>query len=76
MQQSTQNATALDGGASRSWLRRALCRARDPLHRIADTLALWHFRARTRRELAQLEDRILKDAGIDRSEANKPFWRA
>lgn len=76
MQHSTQQATVLDGGASRSWLRRTLCRARDPVERIADTLALWHFRARTRRELAQLEDRILKDAGIDRAEANKPFWRA
>lgn len=76
MQQSTQQATALDGGASRSWLRRTLYRARDSLDRLAETLALWHFRARTRRELAQLEDRILKDAGIDRSEANKPFWRA
>lgn len=79
MQQSTQHATALDGGSSRSWLRRTLrtlCRARDPLDRVADTLSLWHFRARSRRELAQLEDRILKDAGIDRSEANKPFWRA
>jgi uncharacterized protein YjiS (DUF1127 family) len=76
MQQSTHQATALDGDSTRSRLLRTLCRARGPVDRLADTLALWHFRARSRRELAQLEDRILKDAGIDRSEANKPFWRA
>jgi len=36
-------------------------------------------RARERRELAHLSDRLLKDIGITRSEvlneASKPFWR-
>lgn len=47
---------------------------------VERTLALWHFRARSRRELAGLEDWIMADAGLDpvevRKEANKPFWRA
>ncbi|NIR28247.1 MAG: DUF1127 domain-containing protein [Gammaproteobacteria bacterium] len=36
-------------------------------------------RARQRRELAQLDDRMLRDMGLTRSqaraEARKPFWR-
>jgi uncharacterized protein YjiS (DUF1127 family) len=42
--------------------------------------AVWISRARKRRELAELEDYQLADAGIDpdfvRSEIRKPFWRA
>jgi len=45
------------------------------LHRIDATLALWHRRASSRRELARLDERLLKDAGVDRLEAYKPFWR-
>lgn len=52
---------------------RAMCAAADR------TLALWSFRARTRRDLMKLDDRLLRDAGLDpidaRKEANKPFWR-
>jgi uncharacterized protein YjiS (DUF1127 family) len=42
--------------------------------------ALWRHRSRTRRELEQLDDRLLRDIGLDpfeaRFEARKPFWRA
>jgi len=39
----------------------------------------WRQRAETRRQLAQLDARALKDLGIDpvdaHNESNKPFWR-
>ena len=41
---------------------------------------VWIDRSRTRRELAELEDCQLRDAGIDPdfvwNEIRKPFWRA
>lgn len=44
------------------------------------TMRLWCRRARTRRQLAELDDRILADVGLDwveaRREAAKPFWQA
>lgn len=46
------------------------------LRKIHGTLTLWHARAQSRRELEHLDDRLLRDAGLDRTEANKPFWRA
>lgn len=76
MQQVHQQAKVLAPGSKRGWVRRAGRRPREVLGAVAETLALWHFRARSRRELAQLDDRLLRDAGADRSEANKPFWRA
>lgn len=42
---------------------------------IGDTLALWHFRASSRREIQRLDARLLRDAGVDPAEAYKPFWR-
>lgn len=44
-------------------------------------IACWRFaRQRTRRALAQLDDRMLSDIGITREqalrEAGKPFWMA
>ena len=40
----------------------------------------WRRRARDRAELANLDDRMLKDIGLTRGDAeflsNKPFWRA
>jgi len=45
------------------------------VHRIGDTLAVWHFRARSRREIQRLDERLLRDAGVDPAEAYKPFWR-
>lgn len=44
-------------------------------NRIGDTLALWHFRAKSRREIQRLDTRLLRDAGVDPAEAYKPFWR-
>jgi uncharacterized protein YjiS (DUF1127 family) len=42
--------------------------------------ALWHQRVRQRRQLARLDDGLLKDIGLTRCdaemEAAKPFWRA
>jgi uncharacterized protein YjiS (DUF1127 family) len=56
------------GGA----LRRAALRA-------ADLLLTWQERARQRRMLATLDDRMLDDIGIGHGEvlreADKPFWR-
>ncbi|MBC9251687.1 hypothetical protein A9179_15545 [Pseudomonas alcaligenes] len=47
--------------------------------RILATLLLWQQRARTRRQLAQLDQRQLSDIGISAcerlEEVNKPFWR-
>lgn len=43
-------------------------------------LATWRRRAKERRELANLDHRMVHDLGISRAqiqfEANKPFWRA
>jgi uncharacterized protein YjiS (DUF1127 family) len=39
----------------------------------------WHERARQRRALLSLDDRMLKDIGVSRAEAEReacrPFWR-
>lgn len=76
MQQRFQQTKACDHRSTQRWPRRAWRRLRRPLDAAAETLALWHFRVRSRRELEQLDDRLLRDAGVDRAEANKPFWRA
>ena len=48
--------------------------------RIADALGEWLQRGRSRRLLAQMDDRMLHDIGLSRdaalSEGEKPFWRA
>ncbi|MCQ4312227.1 DUF1127 domain-containing protein [Pseudomonas stutzeri] len=50
-----------------------------PLRRLLQLLRLWQQRARTRRQLAALDDRQLADVGISHSERmdelTKPFWR-
>lgn len=47
---------------------------------LRETLILWCDRARQRRRLERLDDRLLRDIGIDRvdalKEARKPFWEA
>ncbi|MWV10995.1 DUF1127 domain-containing protein [Pseudomonas sp. R-28-1W-6] len=47
--------------------------------RLLAALLLWRQRARTRRQLAQLDERLLADAGICAAERHaelaKPFWR-
>lgn len=46
---------------------------------FVELLAVWAQRARTRRELAALDERLLQDIGLRRGdalhEASKPFWR-
>ncbi len=46
---------------------------------FADVIGTWRQRNRERRELAQLDDRSLRDLGLNSSnvqfEVNKPFWR-
>lgn len=52
---------------------------RDRAVRLADLLLGWIDRARERRALAGLDDRMLADIGASRAqaeaEADKPFWR-
>jgi uncharacterized protein YjiS (DUF1127 family) len=51
-----------------------------PVARGIEILLLWQRRANERHALAQLDDRILRDLGLSRSEVarelRKPFWRA
>ena len=46
--------------------------------RCRATLRLWRERARQRRALSQLDDRLLADIGVTRADAErecaKPFW--
>jgi uncharacterized protein YjiS (DUF1127 family) len=50
-----------------------------PIRRALDLLFEWRGRARDRRELARLDERSLRDIGLDRgavvTECDKPFWR-
>lgn len=52
---------------------------RNILSALLQLLRVWQQRSRTRRQLAALDDHLLTDAGISRSERieelNKPFWR-
>ncbi len=44
-----------------------------------ETVTIWRNRAHQRRQLLEMETRILKDLGLTRmdaiQEAEKPFWR-
>lgn len=58
----------------------ALAAARqDRAVRLADLLLGWLDRARERRALGRLDDRMLADLGLSRADADaevdKPFWR-
>ena len=47
--------------------------------RVAVVLARWSERARTRRQLNELDDHLLRDVGLDRRtaqhEARRMFWQ-
>ena len=47
---------------------------------LLQTLREWRCRTRSRRDIAKLDDRDIRDLGLDpgqlRFEAQKPFWRA
>ena len=49
------------------------------LLRAVAVINLWYERGRQRRDLARLDDRLLRDIGIDRASVDreilKPFWR-
>ncbi|HSS62826.1 MAG TPA: DUF1127 domain-containing protein [Gammaproteobacteria bacterium] len=49
------------------------------LGRVLGTFEQWHLRARTRRHLRGLDERLRLDVGLDRDaamrEARKPFWQ-
>lgn len=53
--------------------------SRYSLQQLWQLLRIWQQRARTRRQLATLDDRLLADAGISHGERmeelRKPFWR-
>ena len=53
--------------------------ARDVAGRMLMTWREWRRRAHERAELARLDDTMLRDIGLTRSDAeflsNKPFWR-
>jgi uncharacterized protein YjiS (DUF1127 family) len=53
---------------------------RRPGRHLLLTLALWHHRHRSRRQLALLDARELRDIGLSRAdqraECEKPFWQA
>ncbi len=50
------------------------------VHRVWNTLGVWHRRAEGRRRLAELSDRELSDFGATRAdvqwEISQPFWRS
>lgn len=48
--------------------------------RMLETFYVWQRRINDRRHMAQMDDRMLVDIGLDRAdikrEIEKPFWRA
>jgi uncharacterized protein YjiS (DUF1127 family) len=57
----------------------AIVALNDAANHVVGTLGEWRRRTRGRAELAALDDRMLKDIGLTRTDAdflsNKPFWR-
>ena len=53
---------------------------RPTLAKVVDVVATWHARSAERQQLQEMDDRLLKDIGITRTDAiaegSKPFWQA
>ena len=68
------------GRARRVGSRRARHARRSISGRLVATLREWRRRARDRGQLARLDDRMLRDIGLTRADAeflsSKPFWRS
>jgi uncharacterized protein YjiS (DUF1127 family) len=64
---------------ARSGQRHAVLALSDAWDHAIAMLSQWRRRTRERGELAALDDRMLKDIGLTRADAdflsNKPFWR-
>ena len=52
----------------------------DVLYTWLERISLWRHRFNSRQDLADLDEHLLKDIGLDavqvRNEVEKPFWRA
>lgn len=63
----------------RQWLGTGFRKAGRDLIEVLDAVATWSQRARERRRLLSLDERMLKDLGASRvdvwREASKPFWQ-
>jgi uncharacterized protein YjiS (DUF1127 family) len=73
--------TAIQWQAPRSRARQhnAVHALNDAAHQFVAALREWRRRAGDRARLAELDDRMLKDIGLTRADAeflaNKPFWK-
>lgn len=79
MQQETYDVVESPGEAVSRLARGAWRRVRALLIAVDRTLAEWHFRVESRKELARLDRHVLRDVGLDpmevHREVHKPFWR-
>ena len=65
--------------ARRDFVSSLVSRGLSCVGRAVDLLLTWQQRARDRRQLEALNDRMLRDIGLTRAdvfaEGSKPFWR-
>jgi uncharacterized protein YjiS (DUF1127 family) len=63
-----------------TWARIGARKLTGDLRRVLEAPLAWQERAQARRNLARLDDRMLRDIGVARAdvwqELDKPFWRA
>ncbi len=76
----SQRLTAFEATAGRTGAGSFRDLVRAAASRAFETLLLWQRRANERHALDHLDDRILRDLGLNRAEvaweSRKPFWRA
>ena len=57
----------------------ALDNINNPITKVAMTLSMWSARAKQRKQLALLDERMLADIGLSyddvKAEVAKPFWK-